>query len=154
MTGLTIHPWAAGLHLSFPRIVKKFLREWRIAPTQLWPQWLEDYDRFSHSVGPARLIPSLVREFNSLYSFKLDRKRSGWWYAPVKAKTGGSVVTQTLDSVKNWKKFWFFVRGSWQFFENDTRLDVNIPVVRYSSYDPTEESSERVRRARTLSEHY
>ncbi|KAL2527500.1 hypothetical protein Adt_12554 [Abeliophyllum distichum] len=113
MTGLTIHPWAAGLHLSFPRIVKKFLREWRIAPTQLWPQWLEDYDRFSHSVGPARLIPSLVREFNSLYSFKLDRKRSGWWYAPVKAKTGG-----------------------------------------YSSYDPTEESSERVRRARTLSEHY
>ncbi|KAL2517912.1 Plus3 domain-containing protein [Abeliophyllum distichum] len=74
-----------------------------------------------------------VRKFNNLYSFKLDGKRSGWWYASVKAKTEGSVITQTPDSIKNWKKFWFFVRG-------------------YISQEPTEESSERARRARDISE--
>ncbi|KAL2461718.1 Plus3 domain-containing protein [Abeliophyllum distichum] len=97
-----------------------------------------------------------VKEFNSLYSFKSDGKRSGWWYASVKAKTGGSVITQTPDSIKNWKKFWFFVRGHWQFSENDTRPDLNIPVryheLRYTSQEPTTESSERARRVRGISE--
>ncbi|KAL2518006.1 hypothetical protein Adt_14253 [Abeliophyllum distichum] len=95
-------------------------------------------------------------EFNSLYSFKLDGKRSGWWYASVKAKIGGSVITQTPDSIKNWKKFWFFIRGPWQFCENDNRPDLNIPVryheLRYTSQEPTVESSERARRARGVSE--
>ncbi|KAL2471570.1 Uncharacterized protein Adt_39706 [Abeliophyllum distichum] len=97
-----------------------------------------------------------VRKFNNLYSFKLDRKRSGWWYASVKTKTGGSVITQTPDSIKNWKKFWFFVRGPWQFTVNDARPDVNILVryheLRYISQEPTEESSERARRAQDISE--
>ncbi|KAL2471558.1 Plus3 domain-containing protein [Abeliophyllum distichum] len=96
-----------------------------------------------------------VREFNSLYSFKSDGKRSGWWYASVKVKTGGSVITQTPDSIKNWKKFWFFVRGLWQLTVNDARPNVNIPVhyheLRYVSQEPTEESSERARRARDIS---
>ncbi|KAL2472202.1 hypothetical protein Adt_40338 [Abeliophyllum distichum] len=97
-------------------------------------------------------------EFNSLYSFKSDGKRSGWWYASVKAKMGGSVVTQTPDSIKNWKKFWFFVRGPWQFSANDTRPDVNIPVryhkLRYISQDPTPESIERAQRARAIDESF
>ncbi|KAL2532340.1 hypothetical protein Adt_05691 [Abeliophyllum distichum] len=97
-----------------------------------------------------------VREFNSLYTFKSDGKRSGWWYASVKVKTGNSVITHTPDSIKNWKKFRFFVRGPWQFTVNDARPDVNIPVhyheLRYVSQEPTEESSERARRARDINE--
>ncbi|KAL2533404.1 Uncharacterized protein Adt_06755 [Abeliophyllum distichum] len=75
------------------------------------------------------------REFNSLYSFKSDGKRSGWWYASVKAKTGGSVVTQTPDSIQNWKKYWFFVRG-------------------YVSHDPTPGSIERAQRAQAMDESF
>ncbi|KAL2542370.1 Uncharacterized protein Adt_03348 [Abeliophyllum distichum] len=85
-----------------------------------------------------------------------DGKRSGWWYASVKAKTVGSVVTQTPDSIKNWKKFWFFVRGPWQFAENDARPDLSIPVryheLRYVTQEFTEEFSERARRARDINE--
>ncbi|KAL2512669.1 Plus3 domain-containing protein [Abeliophyllum distichum] len=143
---------AAGLRLPFSRVVRKFLREWRIAPTQLCPNgWriLIGFFILWEQLGLPR--PS-VREFNSIYSFKSDGKRSGWWYASVKAKTGGSVITQTPDSIKNWKKFWFFVRGPWQFSENDTRPDLNIPVryheLRYTSQEPTTESSERARRVR------
>ncbi|KAL2534862.1 Plus3 domain-containing protein [Abeliophyllum distichum] len=111
---------AAGLRLPFPRIVRKFLREWGIAPTQLCPNgwrillgFLILWDQFGFPQ------PS-VWEFNSLYSFKSDGRRSGWWYASVKPRTGGSVVTQTPDSIKNWKQFWFYVRGPWQFSVNDT----------------------------------
>ncbi|KAL2490651.1 Uncharacterized protein Adt_26279 [Abeliophyllum distichum] len=97
-----------------------------------------------------------IRKFNSLYSFKSDGKRSSWWYASVKAKTGGSAITQTPDSMKNWKKFWFFVHGPWKFTVNDARPDVNIPVryheLRYVSQEPTDESSERARRAQDISE--
>ncbi|KAL2475081.1 Uncharacterized protein Adt_35817 [Abeliophyllum distichum] len=149
---------AAGLRLPFPRIVRKFLREWGIAPTQLCPNgWriLLGFLILWNQLGFPR--PS-AREFNSLYSFKSDGKRSGWWYASVKAKTGGSVVTQTPDSIKNWKKFWFFVRGPWQFSANDTRPDVNIPVryheLRYVSHDPTPGSIERARRARAVDESF
>ncbi|KAL2455057.1 hypothetical protein Adt_47476 [Abeliophyllum distichum] len=60
-----------------------------------------------------------VWEFNSMYSFKSDGKKSKWWYASVKVKTGGSAITQTLDSIKNWKKFWFFVRGQSREAMND-----------------------------------
>ncbi|KAL2526420.1 Uncharacterized protein Adt_11474 [Abeliophyllum distichum] len=149
---------ATGLRLPFPRIVRKFLREWGIAPTQLCPNgWriLLGFLILWNQLGFPR--PS-AREFNSLYSFKSDGKRSGWWYASVKAKTGGSVVTQTPDSIKNWKKFWFFVRGPWQFSANDTRPDVNIPVryheLRYVSHDPTPGSIERARRARAVDESF
>ncbi|KAL2526583.1 Plus3 domain-containing protein [Abeliophyllum distichum] len=126
---------AAGLRLPFPRIVRKFLREWGIAPTQLCPNgWriLLGFLILWNQLGFPR--PS-AREFNSLYSFKSDGKRSGWWYASVKAKTGGSVVTQTPDSIKNWKKFWFFVRG-------------------YVSHDPTPGSIDRARRARAVDESF
>ncbi|KAL2485675.1 Plus3 domain-containing protein [Abeliophyllum distichum] len=147
---------AAGLRLPFPRVVRKFLWEWGIAPTQLCPNgWriliglLVLWDQ----LGFPR--PS-IGDFHSLYSFKSDGKRSGWWYASVKVKTGGSVVTQTPDSIKNLKKFWFFVRGPWQFAENDAKPDLSIPVryheLRYVAREPTEESSERARRARDISE--
>ncbi|KAL2505261.1 hypothetical protein Adt_20882 [Abeliophyllum distichum] len=76
-----------------------------------------------------------VGEFNSLYSFKSDGRRSGWWYASVKPKTGGSVVTQTPDSIKNWKQFWFYVRG-------------------YTSYEPTPEFVERARQVRAVDESF
>ncbi|KAL2497711.1 Uncharacterized protein Adt_23261 [Abeliophyllum distichum] len=69
---------AAGLRLPFPRIVRKFLREWGIAPTQLCPNgWriLLGFLILWDQLGFPR--PS-VREFNSLYSFKSDEKRSGW----------------------------------------------------------------------------
>ncbi|KAL2466139.1 Uncharacterized protein Adt_41990 [Abeliophyllum distichum] len=102
---------AAGLRLPFPRVVRKFLREWGIAPTQLCPNgWriliglLVLWDQ----LGFPR--PS-IGDFHSLYSFKSDGKRSGWWYASVKARTGG-----------------------------------------YVAREPTEESSERARRARDISE--
>ncbi|KAL2512023.1 Plus3 domain-containing protein [Abeliophyllum distichum] len=140
---------AAGLRLSFPRMVRKFLREWRIAPTQLCPNgWriLVGFLILWNQLGFSR---PLAREFNSLYSFKLDWKMLGRWYASVKVKTGGSVVTQTPDLIKNWKKFWFFVRGPWQFSTNDTRPDVNIQVpyheLRYTSHEPTSKSIERAR---------
>ncbi|KAL2524557.1 Plus3 domain-containing protein [Abeliophyllum distichum] len=147
---------AAGLRLPFSWVVRKFLREWRIAPTQLCPNgWriliglLVLWDQ----LGFPR--PS-IGDFHSLYSFKSDGKRSGWWYASVKARTGGSVVTQTPDSIKNWKKFWFFVRGPWQFAEGDGRPDLSIPVryheLRYVAREPTGESIERARRAREISE--
>ncbi|KAL2492209.1 Uncharacterized protein Adt_27837 [Abeliophyllum distichum] len=161
--------------------VRKFLREWGIAPTQLCPNgWriliglLVLWDQLGFS------RPS-IGDFHSLYSFKSDGKRSGWWYASVKARTGGSVVTQTPDSIKNWKKFWFFVRGPWQFAEDDARPDLSIPVryhelskritvLLYNNYfvsvlnclfmpvagyvaqEATAESSERARRAREISE--
>ncbi|KAL2535061.1 Uncharacterized protein Adt_08412 [Abeliophyllum distichum] len=80
---------AAGLRLPFLRIVRKFLREWGIAPTQFCPNgwrillgFLILWDQF----GFPR--PS-VGEFNSLYSFKSNGRRSGWWYASVKPRTGG-----------------------------------------------------------------
>ncbi|KAL2458519.1 Uncharacterized protein Adt_45885 [Abeliophyllum distichum] len=126
---------AAGLRFPFSRIVRKFLREWRIAPTQLYPNgWriLLGFLILWNQLGFPRPSPM---EFNSLYSFKSDGKRSGWWYASVKAKMGGSVVTQTPDSIKNWKKFWFFVRG-------------------YISQDPTPESIERAQRARAIDESF
>ncbi|KAL2461837.1 Uncharacterized protein Adt_45257 [Abeliophyllum distichum] len=126
---------AAGLRLPFPRIVRKFLREWGIAPTQLCPNgwrillgFLILWDQF----GFPR--PS-VGEFNSLYSFKSDGRRSGWWYASVKPRTGGSVVTQTPDSIKNWKQFWFFVRG-------------------YTSHEPAPEFVERARQVRAVDESF
>ncbi|KAL2504836.1 Plus3 domain-containing protein [Abeliophyllum distichum] len=145
---------AAGLRLPFPRIVRKFLREWGIAPTQLCPNgwrillgFLILWDQF----GFPR--PS-VGEFNSLYSFKSDGRRSGWWYASVKPRTGGSVVTQTPDSIKNWKQFWFYVRGPWQFSVNDTGPHVNIPVryheLRYTSHEPAPEFVERARQVRAV----
>ncbi|KAL2542844.1 Uncharacterized protein Adt_03822 [Abeliophyllum distichum] len=144
---------AAG---PFPRIVRKFLREWRIAPTQLCPNnWriMIGFLILWDQLGFSR--PS-VREFNSLYSFKSDGNKSGWWYASVKAKTRSSVITQTSDSIKNWKKFWFYVQGPWQFSVNDAKPDVNIPVryheLRYISQEPTEESSKRARKARDISE--
>ncbi|KAL2490934.1 Uncharacterized protein Adt_26562 [Abeliophyllum distichum] len=80
---------AAGLCFPFPRIVRKFLRDWGVAPTQLCPNgWriLLGFLILWDQLGFPR--PS-VREFNSLYSFKSDGKRSGWWYASVKPKTGG-----------------------------------------------------------------
>ncbi|KAL2506176.1 Plus3 domain-containing protein [Abeliophyllum distichum] len=145
---------AAGLRLPFPRVVRKFLREWGIAPTQLCPNgWriLVGLLVLWDQLGFPR--PS-IGDFYSLYSFKSDGKRSGWWYASVKARTGGSVVTQTPDSIKNWKKFWFFVRGPWQFAEDDARPDLSIPVryheLRYVAREPTEESAERARRAREI----
>ncbi|KAL2476164.1 Plus3 domain-containing protein [Abeliophyllum distichum] len=149
---------AAGLRLPFPRIVRKFLREWGIAPTQLCPNgwrillgFLILWDQF----GFPR--PS-VGEFNSLYSFKSDGRRSGWWYASVKPRTGGSVVTQTPDSIKNWKQFWFFVRGPWQFSVNDTGPHVNIPVryheLRYTSHEPAPEFVERARQIRAVDESF
>ncbi|KAL2457400.1 Uncharacterized protein Adt_46371 [Abeliophyllum distichum] len=120
---------AVGLRLPFPRVVRKFLREWRIAPTQLCPNGWRNPHRPPGSVGSARLPP---------------RGR------------GGSVVTQTPDSIKNWKKFWFFVRGPWQFAEDDARPDLNIPVryheLRYVARESTGESIERARRAREISE--
>ncbi|KAL2467058.1 hypothetical protein Adt_42909 [Abeliophyllum distichum] len=141
---------AAGLRLPFPWVVRKFLREWRIAPTQLCPNgWriliglLVLWDQLGFS-------RPTIGDFHSLYSFKSDGKRSGWWYASVKARTGGSVVTQTPDSIKNWKKFWFFVRGPWQFAEGDSRPDLSIPDT--SPREPTGESIERARRAREISE--
>ncbi|KAL2453907.1 Plus3 domain-containing protein [Abeliophyllum distichum] len=147
---------AAGLRLPFPWVVRKFLREWGVAPTQLCPNgWriliglLVLWDQLGFS-------RPTIGDFHSLYSFKSDGKRSGWWYASVKARTGGSVVTQTPDSIKNWKKFWFFVRGSWQFAEGDSRPDLSIPVryheLRYVAREPTRESIERARRAREISE--
>ncbi|KAL2532548.1 Plus3 domain-containing protein [Abeliophyllum distichum] len=70
---------AAGLRLPFPRVVRKFLQEWGIAPTQLCPNgWgiliglLVLWDHF----GFPR--PS-IGDFHSLYSSKSDGKRSGWW---------------------------------------------------------------------------
>ncbi|KAL2470755.1 Plus3 domain-containing protein [Abeliophyllum distichum] len=135
---------ATGLHLLFPRIIRTFLREWRIAPTQIYPNGWRIMIGFLILWDQLCFSRPSVREFNSLYSFKSNEKRSGWWYASMKARTRGSVVTRTPNFFKNWKKFWFFVRDSWKFSENEG----------YSSYDPTEESSERARRARTLSEHF
>ncbi|KAL2524639.1 Uncharacterized protein Adt_09693 [Abeliophyllum distichum] len=126
---------AAGLRLSFPKIVRKFLREWGIAPTQLCPNgWriLLSFLILWDQLGFPR--PS-VGEFNSLYSFKSDGRRSGWWYASVNPKIGGSVVTQTPDSIKNWKQFWFYVRG-------------------YTSHEPTPEFVERARQVRAVDESF
>ncbi|KAL2454886.1 Uncharacterized protein Adt_47618 [Abeliophyllum distichum] len=82
---------AAGLRFPFSRIVRKFLHEWRIAPTQLCPNgWriLLGFLILWNQLGFPRPSPM---EFNSLYSFKSDGKRSGWWYASVKAKMGGYI---------------------------------------------------------------
>ncbi|KAL2486481.1 hypothetical protein Adt_31237 [Abeliophyllum distichum] len=85
----------------------------------------------------------------------MERGQAGGTHQ-VKAKTRGSIITQTLDSIKNWKKFWFFIRGPWKFCKKDSRPDLNIPVryheLRYTSQEPTVESSERARRAQGVSE--
>ncbi|KAL2487323.1 Plus3 domain-containing protein [Abeliophyllum distichum] len=119
---------ATGLRLPFPRIVRKFLLKWRIVPTQLCPNgWriMIDFLILWEQLG---FPHSSVREFSSLYSFKSDGKRSGWWYTSVK------------------------------FSENDSRPDVNIPVRyherRYISQEPTIESSEISRKARGINEDF
>ncbi|KAL2467437.1 hypothetical protein Adt_43288 [Abeliophyllum distichum] len=121
---------AAGLRLPFPRVVRKFLREWGIAPTQLCPNgWriliglLVLWDQ----LGFPR--PS-IGDFHSLYSFKSDGKRSGWWYASVKA-------------------------GGGERRHSDSGLDQELEkvlVLRYVAREPTGESIERARRAREISE--
>ncbi|KAL2466655.1 Plus3 domain-containing protein [Abeliophyllum distichum] len=74
----------AGLRLLFPRIVRKFLREWGIAPTQLCPNGWRIMIGLSILWDQLGFPRSSIRKFNSLYSFKSDGKRSGWWYASVK----------------------------------------------------------------------
>ncbi|KAL2504842.1 Uncharacterized protein Adt_20463 [Abeliophyllum distichum] len=115
---------AAGLRLPFPRVVRKFLREWRIAPTQLCPNgWriliglLVLWDQ----LGFPR--PS-IGDFHSLYSFKSDGKRSGWWYASF-----------AEDDARP-----------------DLSIPVHYHELRYVAQEPTGESSERARRAREISE--
>ncbi|KAL2471697.1 Plus3 domain-containing protein [Abeliophyllum distichum] len=78
---------AAGLRLPFPKIVRKFLCEWRIAPTQFCPSGWRILIGFIILWDQLGFHRPLVLEFNSLYSFKVDGKKSGWWYAFVKAKT-------------------------------------------------------------------
>ncbi|KAL2471044.1 Uncharacterized protein Adt_39180 [Abeliophyllum distichum] len=72
---------AAGLRLPFPWVVRKFLREWRIAPTQLCPNgWriliglLVLWDQLGFS-------RPTIGDFHSLYSFKSDGKRFGLVFA-------------------------------------------------------------------------
>ncbi|KAL2505961.1 Uncharacterized protein Adt_21582 [Abeliophyllum distichum] len=115
---------AAGLRLPFPRVVRKFLREWGIAPTQLCPNgWriliglLVLWDQ----LGFPR--PS-IGDFHSLYSFKSDGKRSGWWYASF-----------AEDDARP-----------------DLSIPVRYHELRYVAQEPTGESSERARRAREISE--
>ncbi|KAL2504617.1 Uncharacterized protein Adt_20238 [Abeliophyllum distichum] len=119
---------AAGLRLPFLRIVRKFLREWRITPTQLCSNGWRILIGFLILWNQLGFPHPSAREFNSLYSFKSDGKRSGWWYASVK------------------------------FSANDTRPDVNIPVryheLKYTSHEPTLESIERARRARGVDENF
>ncbi|KAL2534004.1 Uncharacterized protein Adt_07355 [Abeliophyllum distichum] len=122
---------AAGLRLPFPWVVRKFLREWGVAPTQLCPNgWriliglLVLWDQLGFS-------RPTIGDFHSLYSFKSDGKRSGWWYASVKARTGG------------------------QRRHSDSGLDQELEkilVLRYVAREPTRESIERARRAREISE--
>ncbi|KAL2504988.1 hypothetical protein Adt_20609 [Abeliophyllum distichum] len=69
---------AAGLRLPFPRIVRKFLREWGIAPTQLYPQWMEDYDRPSHPLGPAWLPTSFLYVSQEPTEESSERARRAW----------------------------------------------------------------------------
>ncbi|KAL2455786.1 Plus3 domain-containing protein [Abeliophyllum distichum] len=149
---------ATDLRLSFPRIVRKFLREWGIALTKFCPNGWRILIGFLILWNQLRFPRPLAREFNSLYSFKSDGKKSGWWYAYVKAKTGGSVVTQTPNSIKSWKKIWFFVRGLWQFSANDTKPDINIPVryheLRYTSHNLTLESTDRAQTARAVEKNF
>ncbi|KAL2542610.1 Plus3 domain-containing protein [Abeliophyllum distichum] len=78
---------AAGLRLPFPKIVRKFLCEWRIAPTQFCPSGWRILIGFIILWNQLGFHRPLVLEFNSLYSFKVDGKKLGWWYAFVKAKT-------------------------------------------------------------------
>ncbi|KAL2454314.1 Uncharacterized protein Adt_48186 [Abeliophyllum distichum] len=122
---------AAGLRLPFSWVVRKFLREWGVAPTQLCPNgWriliglLVLWDQLGFS-------RPTIGDFHSLYSFKSDGKRSGWWYASVKARTGG------------------------QRRHSDSGLDQELEkilVLRYVAREPTRESIERARRAREISE--
>ncbi|KAL2506527.1 Uncharacterized protein Adt_22148 [Abeliophyllum distichum] len=120
---------AAGLRLSLSQGSQEVPAGVGDSSYPALPQWVENPDRPSSSLGPARL--------------------------PTRGR-GASVVTQTPDSIKNWKKFWFFVRGSWQFAEDDARPDLSIPVryheLRYVAREPTKESAERARRAREISE--
>ncbi|KAL2467432.1 Uncharacterized protein Adt_43283 [Abeliophyllum distichum] len=117
---------AAGLRLPFPRIVRKFLREWGIAPTQLCPNgwrillgFLILWDQF----GFPR--PS-VGEFNSLYSFKSDGRRSGWWYASFSVNDTGPHVN----------------------------IPVRYHELRYTSHEPAPEFVERARQVRAVDESF
>ncbi|KAL2543096.1 Uncharacterized protein Adt_04074 [Abeliophyllum distichum] len=134
MTGLTTRPLgtvalnqailAAGLRLPFPRVIRKFLREWGIAPTQLCPNgWriLVGLLVLWDQLGFPR--PS-IGDFYSLYSFKSDGKRSGWWYASF-----------AEDDARP-----------------DLSIPVRYHELRYVAREPTEESAERARRAREIAE--
>ncbi|KAL2470785.1 Plus3 domain-containing protein [Abeliophyllum distichum] len=70
---------AAGLRLPFPLVVRKFLREWRIAPTQLCPNGWRILIGLLVLWDQLGFPRSSIGDFHSLYSFKSDGKRSGWW---------------------------------------------------------------------------
>ncbi|KAL2517915.1 Plus3 domain-containing protein [Abeliophyllum distichum] len=135
---------AVGLRLPFPRIVRKFLREWGIAPTQLCPNgWriLLGFLILWNQFGFPR--PS-AREFNSLYSFKSDGKRSGWWYTSVKAKRGGYVSHDpTPGSIERPRR----ARAVDESFRSSSALitEENLDAARLSSatsYHPRPRQSE------------
>lgn len=67
----------AGLRLPIPKVIRKFLSSWGIAPTQLCPNgWrtmiatLILWDRLGN-------LELTVEQFNSLFTFKEDEKNMG-----------------------------------------------------------------------------
>lgn len=60
-------------------------------------KWVHHYSM--EQVGNPELI---VEQFNSLFTFKEDRKDSGWEYTSVGPRTGGSLVLDTHSSIKKW----------------------------------------------------
>ncbi|KAL2500191.1 hypothetical protein Adt_25741 [Abeliophyllum distichum] len=96
-------------------------------------------------------------DFHSLYSFKSDGKRSGWWYASVKARTGRQASSLRLRTRSRIGKSFgssSVVRGS--LLRTTPGLisasQFVIHELRYVAREPTGESIERARRAREISE--
>lgn len=119
-----------GLRLFFPRVIHKFLSSWGIAPTQLclnrWRTLIATLILWS-KLGNSELS---VEQFNSLFTFKEDKKNSRWCYTSVRPRTRGSLVLDTPSSIKNGRIF--FVLGEWQFHPTGVERNDVVPTFYHS----------------------
>lgn len=73
-----------------------------------------------------------MEQFNSLFTFKEDRRNSSWWYTSVRPRTGGRLVLDIPSSIKKWKKEFFYVSGEWQFHPTEVNREDVIPTLYHS----------------------
>ncbi|KAL2512177.1 hypothetical protein Adt_17777 [Abeliophyllum distichum] len=90
---------AAGLRLPFPRIVRKFLREWGIAPTQLCPNGYTSHEPTSEFIERARKARAIDESFRSSSAFITEENLAAAWL--LSATSSNSQPRQSDKEMKD-----------------------------------------------------